>query len=183
MSNTNCLANIKCPDCGNEDSFRIAAKTIATVTDDGTDDHGDMEWDDDSYAECTGCPRHGTLKDFQITTQPTPNIGRNPTIPNTARHLPAHWEATPYGTKWGFAYNLANIEREEYDFTVEFHESIDRREEKAVICLIEAAPVMLEALKYAESQLSEFKADALEKLELDIALNEIQNAIAKTKAA
>ena len=35
MINTNCLENIKCPTCGNEEWFRIAAKTIATVTDDG----------------------------------------------------------------------------------------------------------------------------------------------------
>jgi hypothetical protein len=48
MTNTNCLEGIRCPDCGNEESFRIAAKTIVTVTDDGIEDHGDMEWDDDS---------------------------------------------------------------------------------------------------------------------------------------
>jgi hypothetical protein len=66
MTNTNCLDNIKCPACGNEESFRIAATTIVTVTDDGTDDPGDMEWDDDSYAECTQCYRHGTLKDFEV---------------------------------------------------------------------------------------------------------------------
>ena len=65
MTNTNCLENIKCPACGNEDSFRIAAKTVAIVTDDGTEDHGDMQWDDSSYAECSECHRHGTLKDFR----------------------------------------------------------------------------------------------------------------------
>ena len=45
-----------------------------------------MEWDDGSYAECTQCHRHGTLKEFKVrsdleaglagiamtTTQPTP---------------------------------------------------------------------------------------------------------------
>ena len=72
MTNTNCLANIKCPDCGNEESFRIAATTIVTVTDDGTDDPGNMEWDDDSYAECSGCHQHGTLKDFSVTTGVSP---------------------------------------------------------------------------------------------------------------
>jgi hypothetical protein len=66
MTNTNCLENIKCPDCGNEGSFRIAGTAIFIVTDDGTEDHGDVEWDDDSYAECAGCQRHGTLKDFTI---------------------------------------------------------------------------------------------------------------------
>ena len=67
MTNTNCLESIKCPACGNEDSFRIAARTIATVCDDGVEDHTEMEWDDDSYADCTKCCHHGTLKDFKIT--------------------------------------------------------------------------------------------------------------------
>jgi hypothetical protein len=65
MTNTNCLENIKCPSCGNEESFRIAAKTIVTVNDDGVVDHADMEWDEDSYADCTECYRHGTLNDFR----------------------------------------------------------------------------------------------------------------------
>jgi hypothetical protein len=64
MTNTNCLENIKCPACGNEDTFRITGTSIFTVTDDGTEDHGDVEWDDDSDAECVGCHHHGTLKDF-----------------------------------------------------------------------------------------------------------------------
>ena len=71
MTNTNCLEGIKCPACGNEDRFRIAGRTLFTVTDEGTEDYGDSEWDDDSYAECTECYRHGTLKDFRITTEPT----------------------------------------------------------------------------------------------------------------
>jgi hypothetical protein len=66
MTNSNYLENIKCPTCGNEESFRIAAKTMATVTDDGVEDHTEMEWDDDSYAECLACFRHGTLKDFEV---------------------------------------------------------------------------------------------------------------------
>ena len=70
MTNTNCLENIKCPNCGNEDSFRIAAKTIATVCDDGVEDHSEMEWDDDSYADCTKCCWHGTLKDFMVGRMP-----------------------------------------------------------------------------------------------------------------
>jgi hypothetical protein len=81
MTNINCLEGIQCPQCGNEDTFRIAAKTIATVTDDGTDDVGDMEWDDDSYAECTGCHRHGTLKDFRAAAEVA-----------SARHTPGPWQ-------------------------------------------------------------------------------------------
>jgi hypothetical protein len=66
MTNSNCLENIQCPACGNEHCFRLAAKTIAIVTDDGVEDYGDMEWDNDSYAECPQCLRHGTLKDFMV---------------------------------------------------------------------------------------------------------------------
>jgi hypothetical protein len=40
--------------------LRIAAKGIATVTDEGIEDHGYMEWDDDSYAEGADYYRHGT---------------------------------------------------------------------------------------------------------------------------
>jgi hypothetical protein len=46
-----------------------------------------------------------------------------------------------------------------------------------------AAPELLEALEYTDSQLSDFKADALKNLGLDVALNQIRTAIAKTKAA
>jgi hypothetical protein len=65
MTNTNCLEGIKCPACGNEDRFRIAGTAVFTVTDEGAEDHGDIEWDDDSYADCPDCFRHGTLKDFR----------------------------------------------------------------------------------------------------------------------
>jgi hypothetical protein len=65
MTNTNCLEGIQCPQCGGEDRFRISATSTFTVTDDGTEDHGDVEWDDDNYAECTGCHHRGTLKDFR----------------------------------------------------------------------------------------------------------------------
>jgi hypothetical protein len=97
---------------------------------------------------------------------------------NTAKHLPAQWEARPYGTHWGFAYNVENKTREEYDFTIEFHESISEPEQLTVLTLIEAAPILLGALKYADIQLSEFKADTLKKMGLDVALTEIQDALA-----
>jgi hypothetical protein len=73
---------------------------------------------------------------------------------NIVIRTPAQWDATPYGEHWSFAYNLANKEREEYDFTVEFHESIAEPEQKAVIILIEAAPVMLAALLLAQRALN-----------------------------
>jgi hypothetical protein len=71
MTNTNHLENIRCPACGNEDRFRIRATTLVTVTDDEIEDHGDMEWDDESYAECTECLKSGTLRDFQAKPEAT----------------------------------------------------------------------------------------------------------------
>ena len=72
MTNTNCLEGIQCPACGNEDRFRIAGKAFFTVTDDGTDDYGDVEWDDDSDAECAECHRHRHPEGFQGETLTSP---------------------------------------------------------------------------------------------------------------
>ncbi|MCZ2340456.1 MAG: hypothetical protein LC104_01510 [Bacteroidales bacterium] len=72
MTNTNCLEGIRCPQCGNEDRFMIAAKVIVEVTDDGADiaspQYGNgYEWDDASYCRCPECDREGTLKEFHVT--------------------------------------------------------------------------------------------------------------------
>ena len=72
MTNTNCLEGIRCPQCGNEDRFRIAATSLFTVTDDGTDDYADVHWDDASYADCPECGLHGTLKVFRVKPAPLP---------------------------------------------------------------------------------------------------------------
>lgn len=72
MTNTNCLEGIRCPQCGNEERFRIAATSLFTVTDDGTDDYADVHWDDSSYADCPECGLHGTLKVFQVKPAPLP---------------------------------------------------------------------------------------------------------------
>jgi DNA-directed RNA polymerase subunit RPC12/RpoP len=71
MTNNNCLENIKCPACGNEDRFVIAARVMAEVTDDGADvaspKYGNgFEWDNDSYARCPECEKEATLKEFYI---------------------------------------------------------------------------------------------------------------------
>ncbi|MGH9344383.1 MAG: hypothetical protein ACRD19_11560 [Terriglobia bacterium] len=70
--NTNCLEGIRCPVCGYEDTFRIAASVIVTVTDDGTDDEGGhYEWDDTNYCECGKCAHAGTIGTFsEQQTQP-----------------------------------------------------------------------------------------------------------------
>jgi DNA-directed RNA polymerase subunit RPC12/RpoP len=65
MTNTNCLEGIACPTCGNDAMIYIEAKTLTMVKDDGAEAFGDMEWDDDSYAECPECRHRGTLREFR----------------------------------------------------------------------------------------------------------------------
>ena len=87
MTNENCLENIKCPACGNEDTFRVEVTTMATVTDDGAEvDHGDMQWDKDSYAECDDCDRHGQLSDFFMAppgVSPPAAVNASDDVPGT----------------------------------------------------------------------------------------------------
>jgi Zn ribbon nucleic-acid-binding protein len=65
--NTNCLRGMKCPECGQEDSLKIQATCIFTVTDDGTEDEGyGHDWKNTSYCECPDCGHHGTVADFTI---------------------------------------------------------------------------------------------------------------------
>jgi DNA-directed RNA polymerase subunit RPC12/RpoP len=66
MTNSNCLAGIACPQCGNDFRIYIGVKTLAEVTDDGAETYGDMEWNSDSYAECPDCQHRGTLGEFRI---------------------------------------------------------------------------------------------------------------------
>jgi hypothetical protein len=72
MTNTNCLAGIKCPECGYEDRFFICAPITADVTDDGSEiakNRGDFEWDSDSRIECHDCGATGTVGRFSLTQQ------------------------------------------------------------------------------------------------------------------
>ncbi len=65
MTNTNCLENVCCPKCGQEDRFKIAAVISCLVTDDGSEPVGDHEWYDDSATHCLECGFDGKLKDFR----------------------------------------------------------------------------------------------------------------------
>jgi hypothetical protein len=65
--NTNCLEGMKCPKCAQEESLKIEATCLFTVTDDGTEDDGDgREWSDTNYCECTECGHRGIVTDFTI---------------------------------------------------------------------------------------------------------------------
>lgn len=63
-TNTNCLTNIKCPRCGSLEPFRIEVTSLMTVWDNGTDDYGEVMWEDDAYIECIECNFHGKVHGF-----------------------------------------------------------------------------------------------------------------------
>ena len=54
----------KCPRCLAGDRLMIAAIQWHALLPDGTDNHGDVEWEDTSPAACSGCEWHGTVKDL-----------------------------------------------------------------------------------------------------------------------
>ena len=69
--NTNCLEDIRCPECGYEDDFLINVTVKAfdvRVTDDGYDIFDSPfrhdEWDDE--IKCGECDHEGTLEEFRV---------------------------------------------------------------------------------------------------------------------
>jgi hypothetical protein len=54
-ANTNCLENVRCPNCGNSDAFTLTALAEIRVTDDGAEPIGAFEYDDTVHAECPDC--------------------------------------------------------------------------------------------------------------------------------
>lgn len=69
MPNTHYLEGFKCPECGHEDSFKIAVDVVMRVFDDGIEDMlSDTCWDDESYCECDSCSYHATIKDFTCSS-------------------------------------------------------------------------------------------------------------------
>lgn len=70
MTNTNCLENVRCPQCGYEDGVYITARVELHVIDDGIEDQGgDSDWDRDSPTRCGSCDHEGPLNDFCIDEQ------------------------------------------------------------------------------------------------------------------
>jgi predicted nucleic-acid-binding Zn-ribbon protein len=66
--NTNCLEGIKCPKCGNEDSFAVDVKGWATITDDGLGSVMDADWEEDADTVCSICSHQGPWSEFIIPT-------------------------------------------------------------------------------------------------------------------
>lgn len=67
--NENCLKDIRCPSCGNEDGFYIAGNALFHVTDDGTDEYEEVEWDCTSYVRCAKCNHEGDVSHFSVFNQ------------------------------------------------------------------------------------------------------------------
>jgi hypothetical protein len=64
--NTNCLEGMMCPNCGYYKEFHIAIRTMARVTDEGSEVTGDHEWDDDSFCLCPKCGESGPVGAFYV---------------------------------------------------------------------------------------------------------------------
>lgn len=64
--NDNCLQDIACPQCGYRSQFAISSRCSFVMNDDGEDDHGDIEYDNDSEAQCLQCEFISSLTKFTI---------------------------------------------------------------------------------------------------------------------
>lgn len=89
MTNINCLENIACPNCGNEDRFNIVVTAVATVTDDGAEVTGAIDWHDRSFISCPACEHDGTFGEFRVSS----NTGLPPD-PDAMNSKRASWANT-----------------------------------------------------------------------------------------
>ena len=55
--NSNCLAGMRCPNCGSEGPFEIAVKASARMTDEGCEAVHEIDWTDASPVACVACKR------------------------------------------------------------------------------------------------------------------------------
>ena len=62
--NTNCLNGMKCPKCGALEPFKIAALCWVVMTDEGSEQVTNLEWDKGSSCECLACHFAGPAMDF-----------------------------------------------------------------------------------------------------------------------
>lgn len=62
--NDNCLAGMKCPNCGSLQPFYINAKACFKVCDEGTLDFTDVEWNASTFCVCVSCNHDGCVSDF-----------------------------------------------------------------------------------------------------------------------
>jgi hypothetical protein len=66
VPNTNCLEHRQCPQCQQTDRFDITATATFRLLDDGTEYHGDVEYDEDNAAACPDCGWSGKWGETQM---------------------------------------------------------------------------------------------------------------------
>lgn len=69
MPNTNCLENLACPQCGNQEVLLVVATVTARVHDDGVESYHDPEWHPASPVSCPRCQHHDVLSSFEVVSQ------------------------------------------------------------------------------------------------------------------
>jgi hypothetical protein len=62
------LPGMACPVCGQNEMLNLTGTTtFFGVTPTGTDQHGDIEWEDNGFASCDGCGWNGKVRDTYIS--------------------------------------------------------------------------------------------------------------------
>lgn len=69
MPNENCLAGIRCLNCGSEGPFKIHCMSWFEVHDDGTEGHEEVEWHDGSSCLCIMCSCLSTVGENRVENQ------------------------------------------------------------------------------------------------------------------
>lgn len=65
--NTNCLEGIRCPCCGNTDSFSVEATALFLVLDEGASSCNDIDWDGGSRTICRSCDHAAPWREFDTS--------------------------------------------------------------------------------------------------------------------
>jgi hypothetical protein len=68
MANSNCLIGMRCPSCKQEDRFSIIGSSVFEMYDDGSEGHGDIEYDETAFCACPNCDWEGTIGDAKALT-------------------------------------------------------------------------------------------------------------------
>lgn len=76
VQNDNCLAGMQCPECRSQAPFVITALSDFEMYDDGSESHGDIEYDDDSSCRCKACNYTGAVGHFKAKKYTVTLTGR-----------------------------------------------------------------------------------------------------------
>lgn len=60
---------LKCPKCGQDSRFHIAALHTISINDEDIDHDDSLVWDDDDTITCRKCEHSGTVKSFSEAMQ------------------------------------------------------------------------------------------------------------------